>query len=203
MPVRQARAADAPQLARLVMLSGEASLRAMFDIDARFNAAGFLAEALCQPEGQFGYGNHWLSEQDGRVAAVISAWHNGLSREFHQATLRSVHAYFGLEHSIDVLLRARQIQQVIPPPTDAEWCIGHLAVDPACRRQGLARQLIEWMADLARAQGKSSLSLDVPVDNPIALNCYEALGFVRSEQPRLEAAPFGLPAHLHLHKALV
>lgn len=52
-----------------------------------------------------------------------------------------------------------------------------LAVDPAYRRRGLARQLVSDQIALLATTGVTRLILDVAVDNPAALALYTSLGF--------------------------
>jgi ribosomal protein S18 acetylase RimI-like enzyme len=54
-----------------------------------------------------------------------------------------------------------------------------IAVSPAYRGRGVARQLCEHLIDVAREAGIEILTLDVRVDNTIAIRLYESLGFVR------------------------
>ena len=54
-----------------------------------------------------------------------------------------------------------------------------LAVDPAARRRGCGRALVEDGAAGARTRGALSLFLEVAADNPGALGLYEAAGFAR------------------------
>lgn len=53
-----------------------------------------------------------------------------------------------------------------------------LAVDPAARRRGVARRLVEVAAGFAQHFGASALFLEVAEDNAPALALYRAAGFV-------------------------
>lgn len=55
-----------------------------------------------------------------------------------------------------------------------------LAVEPAARRRGLARALVEAAAGAARMAGAQTLFLEVAHDNQPALALYEAAGFARA-----------------------
>ena len=55
-----------------------------------------------------------------------------------------------------------------------------LAVDPAARRRGLARALVEAAAGAARMAGADVMFLEVAHDNLPALGLYEAAGFERA-----------------------
>jgi ribosomal-protein-alanine N-acetyltransferase len=54
-----------------------------------------------------------------------------------------------------------------------------LAVDPAQRRRGLARGLVEAAALAAEAAGAEALFLEVAADNIAAIGLYEGAGFLR------------------------
>lgn len=54
-----------------------------------------------------------------------------------------------------------------------------LAVDPARRRRGAGRALVEAAAGMAATLGAEEMFLEVAVDNPAALALYEAAGFAR------------------------
>jgi ribosomal-protein-alanine N-acetyltransferase len=58
--------------------------------------------------------------------------------------------------------------------------VGHLnllAVSPACRRQGLGRQLIDWLAATAVEAGVFRINLEVRTRNDAARLFYQSLGF--------------------------
>lgn len=55
-----------------------------------------------------------------------------------------------------------------------------LAVDPAMRRLGAGRALVEAGAALALAAGAGAFFLEVAADNDAALALYEAAGFARA-----------------------
>lgn len=55
-----------------------------------------------------------------------------------------------------------------------------LAVDPAARRRGLGRALVEAATGAARMAGAESLFLEVAHDNTPALALYEAVGFAHA-----------------------
>lgn len=58
--------------------------------------------------------------------------------------------------------------------------VGPVYVAPHARRRGLARRLIETLAEAARAAGLLQLELNVSATNPAALGLYERIGFVRT-----------------------
>ena len=60
-----------------------------------------------------------------------------------------------------------------------EGYITNVAVSPDCRRQGVGRALIAELAQRARAQGLSFVTLEARASNVPAIALYEGAGFVR------------------------
>ena len=58
-----------------------------------------------------------------------------------------------------------------------EGYITNVAVDPACRRQGIARALIDALQRRAAAQGLAFVTLEVRASNAPAIALYEQAGF--------------------------
>lgn len=54
-----------------------------------------------------------------------------------------------------------------------------LFVDPAARGAGHARQLMNHLTDLLRAEGADRISLDTALTNVVAQGLYESLGYER------------------------
>ena len=84
-----------------------------------------------------------------------------------------------------VFLSARRGGQVVGgvwaavqgPNRHGEAWVNFVWVDPAVRRQGLARQLMAATAAEVRSQGARHLALNVFGDNSGAIALYDALGF--------------------------
>ena len=55
-----------------------------------------------------------------------------------------------------------------------------MCVRPACRRQGIARSLLDWLVDSARVAGIASIDLELRADNEGAHAFYRTLGFGES-----------------------
>ncbi len=55
----------------------------------------------------------------------------------------------------------------------------NVAVDPAARRQGVARALIQALTAQLKQRGSRKLSLEVRASNLGAIRLYESLGFAR------------------------
>lgn len=62
---------------------------------------------------------------------------------------------------------------------DKELHLLNLATRPACRRQGVARRMIEYMIDEGRRRELWQAVLEVRESNTAALRLYESFGFAR------------------------
>ena len=69
-----------------------------------------------------------------------------------------------------------------------------LAVDPAWRRQGIARRMLHWLADSAAAAGTASIHVELRASNVPAYALYESEGF---------AETFRLPGYYEGREAAV
>ena len=58
-----------------------------------------------------------------------------------------------------------------------EGSVTNVAVDPACRRQGVANQLLQVFDSFARGNHLAFLTLEVRPSNAAAIALYEGLGF--------------------------
>jgi ribosomal-protein-alanine N-acetyltransferase len=65
-----------------------------------------------------------------------------------------------------------------------ELHINTLAVDPRCRRQGLATLLMRQLLNLAQAEGATRALLEVRRSNVPAIRLYESLGFAVADVRR-------------------
>lgn len=104
-------------------------------------------------------GELYVLELNGRIAASVilnSRWNEG---------------YEGLPWSIDCIA-----EEVLVPHA--------LAVHPSFHRQGIGRQVVDRLLDIARSQGKKTVRLDILNGNEAALKLYTGAGFqfVQSKQ---------------------
>ncbi|TCT23538.1 GNAT family N-acetyltransferase [Thermomonas haemolytica] len=61
--------------------------------------------------------------------------------------------------------------------TARTWILNDLFVDPAARRQGVARALLEAAAGFARSDGAAGIALETAQDNAAARALYRAAGW--------------------------
>ena len=72
-----------------------------------------------------------------------------------------------------------------------------LDVAPACRRQGLARQMMQSIEQQARDAGCEAVELHVWVDNAAAIAFYEREGYERSH---IVKSFYGLGRHAYVYR---
>lgn len=76
-----------------------------------------------------------------------------------------------------------------------------VAVHPKCRRQGIAKKLIESLLEVCASRGATCSTLEVRAGNTAALSLYEELGFTRAALRRKYYADNGEDAVvMWLHK---
>jgi ribosomal protein S18 acetylase RimI-like enzyme len=79
----------------------------------------------------------------------------------------------------------RRTLQFMDRIADGDFYVRALAVEPACRSEGIGTLLLESVEDTARAVGASRLALDVAAKNRDARRLYERLGMtVLAQSPR-------------------
>ncbi|MGJ8679794.1 GNAT family N-acetyltransferase [Paraglaciecola sp.] len=204
MHIRRAEQDDANILASLVYASASSLLNASFNLNPRYTAQGFLSSSLVNPEGQYGYKNHWVMIHKEQTIACVSGWHNDMPAEIQQATLRTIVDYFGLDNGIQVLKVNQAVRDCIPEILVHEWCVGHLSVDQKYQCQGVATALLKLMQTQALSHNKTHLSLDVEASNQKAIEFYLNQGFTQVSESKLTAnmLKLGVGRHLHLTRPL-
>ena len=65
-----------------------------------------------------------------------------------------------------------------------EGSVTNVAVDPACRRQGVANQLLQVFDSFARGNHLAFLTLEVRPSNAAAIALYEGFGFAEAGRRR-------------------
>ena len=61
------------------------------------------------------------------------------------------------------------------------WILNDLYVDEACRKQGIASQLIQAATDFAKVSNARFIQLETQTDNYTAQSLYESVGFIQQE----------------------
>ena len=200
LEIRQATPENADEAAKLIFMSGQNSLHAMFELERGLSAEAFIAFAYVQPEGQFSYNNHIVAIVDGNLAGIGSHWTDNATQACRQGTIESLIAHFGAQHVPAIVERSILLQSIIPTPMPNGLGIGHIAVNPDYQRQGVATALLSQFRKTALAMGKARLELDVECTNQAAIALYANAGFdiVSTTQPNAQARQAGFTGHHHM-----
>ena len=195
MRIRKARQDDRSTVARLLYESAPDMYmrfsggheRALATLERAFDNPGNLASAEVT----------WLAEVDGRPAAAMAAFPLAEAAERSRAYL-------------DLTLRGRPLWRwpgvlrlywmggrATPRPREDSFYIDALATDPAFRRRGAARALLDEAERQAQAHSLPAVSLDTTLDNEAARALYAQAGF---DEVAYRAPSRGLPGFVALVK---
>ena len=193
--VRKAGQADMAAVARLLFESAP-------DMYVRFSggrerALATLERAFSEPGNVASGEVAWLVELDGRPAAAMAAF------PVAEAAERS-RAYLGLTlRGTPVWRWPRTLNlywtggRASPKPREDSFYIDALATDPAFRRRGAARALLDEADRQAREHGLPAVTLDTAMTNEGARALYAAAGF---DEVAYRAPAHGLPGFVALLK---
>ena len=189
---------------RLILSSGENSLRSMYEVEQGFSAREFIRFAFERQEGQFSYTRHTVALVNGELAGIASHWLNTMTASCRKATVDTLVAYFGAILVPEIVQRSVLLQSIIPAPKPDGLGVGHIAVVEKFWRQGVARALLRHLANVGQDLGKTQLELDVECSNLAAISLYEKTGFTQlaTNRPGKRAAELGFSAHHHMQKVI-
>jgi ribosomal protein S18 acetylase RimI-like enzyme len=133
------------------------------------------------------------------LLAIAGLWIAEDQHQHQSAILEELVANFGLVASAKILERNQQLAQLLPPPLNKQAVLCHFCVKPQCRRNGYAKKMITFCADVARRRSQSQLIVDVDNTNHAALALYQNAGFAVLCQPDISAFDqYGLNPHTRL-----
>ena len=174
MPVllRPATPGDAADISRLVLLSAERFLPAVFGP----RIEGGLARLGAQEGTLFSWAHTMIAEAEGRTAGMLLGYsEREIAREDPATGLGLLHVLGGdMVRRFGRLLRVRRMIRDIAAD---EWYVSNIAVLPAVRGRGVGRTLMRDAEKRARASGAAAIVLDVETDHPAAISFYTGLGF--------------------------
>lgn len=197
---RPARSDDAEAAVPLIYSSGPAAFDYVFGGTPKGTAQDFLHKAFVSGAGQFGYRQHWVGEQDGRVVAVGTALSGEVNLRNMRVAAGQIMGFYGPLHCWKVLWSGLQMERIVLPPPKCTFYLAHLGVNRASTGQGIGTQLIDYLLQQGRDAGFSITALDVSAGNPLAQRLYERLGFVVQIE-RASHLP-GIAAHRYLQRPL-
>ena len=175
MQVRKAGQEDREAVARLLFESAPDMYerfsggreRALATLERAFDTPGNLASAEIS----------WLVEIDGQPAAAMAAFPvaeaGDRSRAYIELTLRGT----PLWRWPGVLRLYWMGGRASPKPREDSFYIDALATDPAFRRRGAARALLDEAERQAREHGLPAVSLDTTTNNETARALYARAGY--------------------------
>jgi ribosomal protein S18 acetylase RimI-like enzyme len=193
--IRKARQDDAAAAARLLFESAP-------DMYQRFS--GGRERALATLEQAFGEPGNlasgevtWLAEVDGSPAAAMAAFPVSEAAARSRAFLRLTIGGTPFWRWPGTLRLYWIGGRATPSPRENSFYVDALATDPAFRRRGAARALLEEAEREASARGLTSLALDTTMSNEGARALYAAAGF---DEVAYRAPARGLPGFVALVK---
>ncbi len=168
--IREATAADAPALARLIDIAGEGVpswLWAQMAADGQ-SPIEVGEQRARRDTGGFSWRNALVTERDGEVAAMMLGYGIGEPSAEDRAGIRdlpeTLQPFIELEHR-----------------SAGSFYVNALATLPGRRGLGLGAALMGAAEDRAKAQGISRMSIQAYEQNTGAVRLYERLGYRRAE----------------------
>jgi ribosomal protein S18 acetylase RimI-like enzyme len=143
----------------------------------RERALGTLERAFREPGNSAAAEVIWVVSVEGEVAAAMAAFpvDEALSRSraFLRLALRQA-SFWRWPGALRLYWLGGRAS---PSPPRASFYIDALATDPAHRRRGLARALLDEAERQARTRGLPAVALDTTLDNRAARALYRSAGF--------------------------
>jgi ribosomal protein S18 acetylase RimI-like enzyme len=195
--VRKARQEDVEAAARLLFESAP-------DMYMRFSggrerALATLERAFTEPGNVASGEVTWLAEIDGRPAAAMAAFPVTEASERSRAYLRLSLRGTPFWRWPGTLRLYWVGGRATPTPREHSLYIDALATDPAFRRRGAARALLDEAERQARELGLPAVSLDTSMNNETARALYASAGY---DEVAYRAPGRGLPGFVALVKLL-
>jgi ribosomal protein S18 acetylase RimI-like enzyme len=195
--VRKARQEDVAAAALLLFESAP-------DMYMRFSggrerALATLERAFSEPGNVASGDITWLVELDGRPAAAMAAFPVSEASARSQAYLRLTLRGTPFWRWPSTLRLYWVGGHATPKPREDSFYIDALATEPAFRRRGAARALLDEAERQARELGLPALALDTAMNNEGARALYAAAGF---DEVAYRAPARGLPGFVALLKPL-
>mgnify|MGYP000250288741 CR=1 FL=1 len=175
--LRPCQASDVEQAIPLMFSAGPEAFRYVFSVNYKDQALDFLRYAFCQGDGEFGYKDHQLALDKGKVVALVGRRLGKDNSAYMLAAIKQIFGFYGFITGLRVIIRGLRFEQIVTPPKAGVACLHNLGVSEGQRGKGYGRQVIEKFIEQAKSKGVSLVSLDVAETNPRAKALYERLGF--------------------------
>lgn len=157
--IREAAAADAPLVGRVVLMA--------LHYDETHPLAPIFAELALREVSQYSYRNALVAEVDGSVVGAIIGYDGARLEELRKPLFELMREKFG------------NIPTVEDETSAGEFYLDSLAVLPQYRGCGAGGALLAAARDRAFAAGHERVGLIVDFENPRAETLYKSHGFER------------------------
>ena len=191
LTVRLGREADSAFLAWVILAATRSHLpRGWFDIALALPETETLKfiEGLTRTRAESWW--HWsrfyVAENDGFPVGALCAFRSGDGYPLSQPAMAEVTEAQGWSDA-DVSAmweRAAYMFTCAMDSHDGRWAIENVAVRPAFRGRGIARQLVGHAVEKGREDGFGTAQISVMIGNMPARRAYEAAGFSLAEEKR-------------------
>jgi ribosomal protein S18 acetylase RimI-like enzyme len=177
--IRPAQPEDAPVVAQLMYYASSSYMLAFFG-RPESRAIGVLRRMFSLPRHTTSYTYAFVAEYEGDIVGSFSGFDGKSWRVSARASWLYGPIWFAVTPPWQIprmIAAFGDFNKAMPLISNEEYHIGHLAVLPEKRRQGIGKQLIEFAENQARAKGLKRVTLSVEVENEGARRLYERLGF--------------------------
>ena len=166
--IQKATKAQSAEIARLIMMAmtDECCLHFCGEGYGLADFRRMMTQLVELEQSQYSYSNTLVALADGKVVGVAVSYDGGRLHELRQAFIEQAKECIGKDHS-----------GMADETQAGELYLDSLAVLPAYRRQGIARQLLFATKERAGSMGLPIVGLLVDKDNPIGEALYASLGF--------------------------
>jgi ribosomal protein S18 acetylase RimI-like enzyme len=182
--IRSARPDDAPEFARLMVMSDKTFLPYLFGK----NFEQVVQKQFRIRKSLFSHEHVRIVEVEGKVAGMLLAYTFDQMRaevaRWGTGFLGSVGLGFLVRLPVMLFHAIFHRRDSGPRPSwvnPGEYYLANMAVLPDYRRQGLGRMLLADAEARATELGCTRLALDVEAENAEAVRLYERYGFIREE----------------------
>ena len=168
---------DSAVVIPLMFSAGPETFRYVFSVDYRDQVIDFLHYAFQQGGGEFGYRDHLLALEDGKLVALVGVWHPKDNMAYMFDALKKIIAYYGPVKGLRVLIRGLRLERIISPPRKDTLWLHNLGLAEELRGKGIGSKVIEHFFELTRKRGIATACLDVAETNSRAKTLYARMGF--------------------------
>ena len=168
MHIRPARAEDAAAIAPILLPVLEAMELPFLARHGLETTRTLLASAIAHPDYRYGYARGIVKILDGRIVGAAF----GYPAE-DEAQVDAPFAAVLQQHRLDPAHRLFTDLEAFPD----EWYLDTLAVAPQQRGRGIGAALLQALPEVALANGKNRIGLNVDEANPGARRLYRRLGY--------------------------